>query len=171
MQGRPHSGCIGAMRRPRFPPVPPNVPTCLSPDGGQLGQAGPWDRGSHRNGNALASHTRLDRAGKRKDRLCPFFYPHGSYSSKTPKACIGILAVNSSSPGCSLFTLAQPAEIGRKRNGRSGACEAGNLPFVRPTVIDRFRPIADFGCGSMEPPRMTQKPIRKMTKGDRCRKG
>jgi len=35
-----------------------------------------------------------------------------------------------------------PAEIGRERNGRSGACEAGNLPFVRPTVIDRFRPKA-----------------------------
>jgi hypothetical protein len=32
------------------------------------------------------------------------------------------------------------AWLGRKRNGRSGAYEAGNLPFVRPSVIGRFRP-------------------------------
>ena len=37
---------------------------------------------------------------------------------------------------------AEPTVFGRELNGRSGACEVGNLTFVRPTVIDRFRPEA-----------------------------
>ena len=32
------------------------------------------------------------------------------------------------------------SKFGRKRNGRSGACEAGNLPLDRRSVIGRFRP-------------------------------
>jgi hypothetical protein len=34
------------------------------------------------------------------------------------------------------------ANLGRKRNGGAGVCEAGNLPFVQPSVISRFRPKA-----------------------------
>jgi hypothetical protein len=38
------------------------------------------------------------------------------------------------------------AGAGRKQNGRSGACEAGKLPFVRPSVIGRIRPNPVVGC-------------------------
>ena len=34
------------------------------------------------------------------------------------------------------------SKFGRKQNGRSGACEAGNLPLDRRSVIGRFRPKA-----------------------------
>jgi hypothetical protein len=39
------------------------------------------------------------------------------------------------------------ARSGRKQNGRSGACEAGKLPFVRPSVIGRIRPFPDIRPG------------------------
>lgn len=32
----------------------------------------------------------------------------------------------------------------RQWNGRSGACEVGILPFVRPSMIGRFDPIQTF---------------------------
>jgi hypothetical protein len=34
---------------------------------------------------------------------------------------------------------------GREQTGKSGACETGNLPFVRPPGIGRFRPHVSRG--------------------------
>ena len=40
------------------------------------------------------------------------------------------------------LTIRSKAGMGRKVPGRSGACEAESLPFVRRSVIGRFRPMA-----------------------------
>ena len=37
------------------------------------------------------------------------------------------------------------ARYGRKQNGRSGACEAGKLPFVPPSVLAGFDHFRIFG--------------------------